>query len=229
MPKSHFSSLPLEGINLSDYIRHKRLERLRADMQLLDVLLEQLRTQETSMHHFLEEYFARLGSVLHDMAQPMLMDDESGTPPLHTITKNVEWQSEMRSMYYSLAKRYHPDQGGSTEKMQALNTAYAQQSTGSMWSLLLSEDATAIENGTADEQTLHQWEKRLHHALAEAREQQHILLNSPAGQLWQQVMKARFEGVDLINKICQDMHLGIERAKRKESYKQLRLKLLAEA
>jgi curved DNA-binding protein CbpA len=143
-------------------------------------------------------------------------------PPLTPPTPADERQ--IKRLYRQLARRFHPDlaanpqeQSYRTEKMAAVNDAYAARSLAELITLSEEADMVALSSGSMGQtqgqmiEALEEEMRRINHRLKQIRFEIANLPNRSSVQLSLEVKLARRQGRDLLTEMAADLRSKIAR------------------
>ena len=219
--------------------------RTKRAVSKLDTACDQLRELESELEHFLNDYYAQVGSYveeLHDIEKQLMQLDASyeacsQTPLLDTFVADTHVQimqkknatrltGELKSLYRTMVKDYHPDMATGSKAVEQLkedvirtiNDAYARRNLGELYKLKFDMEAKRKGHAMDKEDKVALYEQRygaIDRALQDVDQRKARIMSSPAYQLMQRALEARLAGKDLIATIIHDLQQQIRMKQRR--------------
>ena len=208
-------------------------QRITRMLGQLDVACDELQQLEAEMERFITEYYDQVGGYYEQLeainhklacwdAGVALAEDDPG----YLQRGPFDIESELKKLYRSMVKEFHPDlhrKGGSVdalreEVMKTLNAAYNQRNFATLWRMKckLGEMPQLREQETplAYLQRLRDYYEQISAAYEAMERRRETLEDSPAYALMQRAFEAKLHGQDLIENIVEKMKLQIDAKRR---------------
>ncbi len=211
----------------------------------LDTACDQLRCLEAELETFLEDYYVRVGPYVEELhaleetlaqfkssgseeVQPSFMEQLFTDTHHHVMRrKNVqELEQELKSLYRSMAKTYHPDRATGSQVVERLkqdvirtiNDAYARRNLGELYKLKFDMEIRRKGHAMNAEDKITLYEQRyeaITRALEDVDCRRERIMVTPAYALMQRALEMRLAGKDLVTLIIRELKQQIHSKQRR--------------
>ena len=214
-------------------LKHRSKKALNA----LDAACDSLQKLESQMEVFLTDYYDQVGAYVEELER--LEDELNKVKQQHPTTSTVieslvqqvhdtvlrrefskEMEQEMKSLYRSMAKEYHPDMAAGKaaiaqmkrDVFQTIQEAYARRNIGELWRLKWELEQRNALDETEPEHRVNKLQahcSKMQQALEEVETRRAMLERSPACALMRRALHYQLSGRDFIEIVLSNIQQRI--------------------